>query len=168
MLMKASLKAVVLAAVAIALAGVAAVRASQPVPLPDFEVTSLEGTPIQSRSGLPASGKWLMVYVHPNCKPCDKLLSLVKQEEHPGLPPVMVIIVGGVDQATAAATRAKLKDLTDAQWYTDKSGKAWAALKMSGVPMVFGVRDKTIEWSLSGVLSSDAQVTSILASWTAE
>jgi hypothetical protein len=80
----------------------------------------------------------------------------------------MVIIAGGVDRAVASATRAKLRDLADAQWYTDQPGTAWAALKMSGVPMVFGVRDKTIEWSLSGVLPSDAQVKSILASWAAE
>jgi hypothetical protein len=95
-------------------------------------------------------------------------LSLVKNDAHPELPPRMVIIAGGFDGPGATVERGKFKDLADAQWFTDRPGKAWVALKMSGVPMVFGVRDQAIEWSLSGVLPSDAQVRSILASWVAE
>ena len=167
--MKPRLRIVVFAAaVAAALAGAVAVRASQPVPLPEFEIAQLDGTPVQSQSGLPSSGKWLIVYVRPNCAPCDRLLNLIKKDAHPGLPSKMVVIAGGLDGLAATEARARFKELADAQWYTDRPGKAWVALKVFGVPMVFGVRDRTIEWSLSGVLPSDAQVKSILASWAAE
>lgn len=159
--------AVVAAAAAVAVIG-AALHASEPVPLPDFEINRLDGTAIQSRSGLPSTGKWLMVYVQPNCKPCEKLLSLVKRDEHPEIAPRLVIVAGGIDGAATSRMRDKLTDLTDAQWYVDRSRKAWVPLKMTGAPMVFGVRDMTIEWSLSGVLPSDGQVKSILASWVAE
>jgi hypothetical protein len=153
--------------VGIVLMGLAAVRANQATPLPDLALMNLEGTALKGQTELP-SGKWLLVYVQPNCRPCDRLLNLVKQDENPGLASRMVIVAGGVDRATAAAARDKLRDLADARWYTDQSGKASAALKMSGVPMVFGVRDKMIEWRLSGVLPADSKVKSILASWVAE
>jgi hypothetical protein len=165
---QARLRIVVFAVAAAALAGVLGVGATQPVPLPEFEVAQLDGTPVQSHTGLPSSGKWLIVYVQPNCRPCDRLLNLVKMDAHPELPPRMVIIAGGLEGPGATVERSKFKDLADAQWYTDRPGKAWVALKMSGAPMVFGVRDKAIEWSLSGVLPSDEHVRSILASWVAE
>jgi len=144
-----------------ALAGISA------MPLPEFELTKLDGTVIHSSAELPSEGKWLLVYVQANCRPCDRLLDLVKQDEHPELPWKMVIVAGG-DRASANGIRDKRADLADAQWYADPSRQAWWALRMSGAPMVFGVRDKTIQWSLSGILKSDNDVKSILASWAAE
>jgi len=156
------------AALTAALSGGAALGARQPIALPDFELTGLDGEPIGSRSGLPSTGKWLIVVVQPNCRPCDTLLRVVKQEEHPQLPPRMVIIAGNTDGAGVTRMRDTLTDLAGAHWYADPSRKASISLKVSGVPMVFGVRNTTIEWSLSGGLPSDAQVKSILASWAAE
>lgn len=160
--MKTMFAAIVLAAFA---AGAA--RAQGRALLPDFALTRLDGTVVQSSAEFPAEGKWLLVYVQANCRPCDRLLSLVKQDDHPELPFRMVIIAGG-GLDTASGMRDKRTDLAGAQWYADESREAWASLHMAGAPMVFGVRDKTIQWSLSGMLKSDNDVKSILASWAAE
>ena len=137
------------------------------MPLPDFELTRLDGQVIRSSAEMPGDGKWLLIYVQRNCRPCDRLLNLVKQDEHPELVWRMVIINGGA-RAGATAMRDKRADIADAQWYADESRKAWTALRMTGAPVVFGVRDKTIQWSLSGMLKSDAEVKSVLSSWASE
>ena len=135
--------------------------------LSDFPLTRLDGTVVRSGAALPGEGKWLLVYVQANCRPCDRLLSLVKQDDHPELPLRMVIVTGGA-RDTASGMRDKRVDLAAAQWYADETREAWTALHMAGAPMVFGVRDQTIQWSLSGMLKSDSDVKSILASWAAE
>ena len=165
--MRTTLTAVTLMALIGLFMGAAAHAANTSTPLADFELTKLDGTVIHSSAELPSDGKWLLVYVQANCRPCDRLLNLVKQDEHPELPWKMVIIAGGA-RAVASGMRQKRADLDGAQWYADESRQAWVSLRMSGAPMVFGVRDKTIQWSLSGVLKSDGDVKSILASWAAE
>jgi len=116
--------------------------------LSDFPLTRLDGTVVRSGAALPGEGKWLLVYVQANCRR-------------------MVIVTGGA-RDTASGMRDKRVDLAAAQWYADESREAWTALHMAGAPMVFGVRDQTIQWSLSGMLKSDSDVKSILASWAAE
>lgn len=165
--MKPMVKACVVSLVVAALFAVVPMQASDRMVLPKFELTRLDGIAVQSEVSLPADGKWLLVYVSANCASCERLLTLVKTEEHPELPWKMVIIVGG-DAARASRVRATAKDLNDAEWYADPSSKALAALKLSGVPVVLGVRDTTIEWSLSGVLAREAEVKSILASWVTD
>ena len=162
-MIKIALTAVMLAA----LVGGAARAQGRAEPLPDFALTRLDGTVVRSGTELPGEGKWLLVYVQANCRPCDRLLSLVKHDEHPALPFRMVIIAGGAREGVSGM-RDKRGDLANALWYADESREAWTSLHMSGTPMVFGVRDKTIQWSLSGMLKSDSDVKSILASWAAE
>jgi hypothetical protein len=154
----------VVVGIALAVLG-ASIHASEPVPLPKFALKTLDGVSVQSASALPAEGKWLLVYVQANCRPCDRLLSLVKTNEHPEIPPKMIIVVSRVGSEAAAGMRAKYANLADATWYIDDPGDAWTALKMTGVPMVFAVQGKTVRWSLSGVLPSEDRVKSILASW---
>src|SRR5262245_12376492 len=149
---------------------VTALRASTPgtaapIPFPDVELTRLDGVVIRSTGEIPAEGKWLVVYVQPNCRPCDALLRLVKEPQHPGLPPRMIVIVGGVGAAEAGRMRQMMVDLAGASWYADPARGMGSALQLTGAPMIFGVRDLTIDWSLSGGLPSPGDVTSILTGW---
>lgn len=168
-LMKSRLAVAAMAAAVLALGATAGrVRAAGPSPLPDFELTQLDGRTIPSRTAVPTQGKWLLVYVQARCAPCDRLLGLIKLDQYPFLPSRMLIVQGGASAADTILARQKFGDLETAQWYADGSRSAWTALQMSGVPMVFGMRDNVIEWSISGVFPSGDELKTILSSWVAE
>ena len=164
-----NVKMAVLAASVVVLAGgTGGARAAGPSQLPDLELTNLDGSTIRTAAAMPMQGKWLLVYVRPNCAPCDALLGLVKKEEHPDLPQRMVIIEGGATPTDTGAARRQFKELSEARWYADETSKAWTALELSGVPMVLGMNDGMIQWSLGGTNPPKADLKSILASWVGE
>ena len=140
---------------------------SERIALPKMELGTADGTPAQSESVLPTTGKWLLAYVQPNCVPCGRLLNLLDKPDHPEIAPKLVIVFAG-SREQLTASRGPLKNLAAAQWYSDASGNVWTALKLSGVPVVFGIEDRTIQWSLSGVVQSDDQIRSVLSSWVSE
>lgn len=159
----------VLAASVVALAtGTEGAPPAAPSRLPDFELTTLDGGATRTAAAVPGQGKWLIVYVQPNCAPCDALLGLIKRDEHPDLPARMVIIDGGASAVSAGEARRQFAELSDARWYADTTGVGWTALDMSGAPMVFGMNDGMIQWRLSGMNPPKADVKSILASWVRE
>lgn len=137
--------------------------AVEPVPLPDFQVTSADGLTVKS-SALPSQGNWLIIYVQPRSQFSDNLLKLLKRDQYPGLEQHAVIIVGGsVDDLKSMQSR--FTELSQASWYADTDKSAFNLLKLHGAPMVLGVKQKTIAWSLSGVLSDVNVARSILNTW---
>src|SRR5215471_17028099 len=58
--------------------------AIQPTPLPDFELSTLDGQTVKS-SDLPSQGHWLLIYVQSNHQFSDRLLKLLKREDFPGI-----------------------------------------------------------------------------------
>ena len=53
----------------------------------------------------------------------------------------------------------------DAAWYADPDGAARRALRLTGVPVVLGLRDRSIQWTLSGGVADHRTLRSILGSW---
>lgn len=134
-------------------------------PLPSFQVTNLDGQPVQSAQ-LSAKNQWLLVYVQPNCRPCAELFkAFQKKEAQPDLSDKVIVVVGGgtVEQAKALAQRTPW--IPQASWYADPTKAAAPALKVKGAPVVFGVRQGNIEWDLSGVLADEKSLKSILDTW---
>jgi hypothetical protein len=156
-----------LAAAAALFLGGGAVGASAPTPLPDLLLETLDGAAVHGNAEFPTHGKWLIVYVQSSCRPCDTLLNSVKIKDDPSVPANMVVVVGG-GASEARAIRNQMPDLAGAHWYTDHPHNAWGALNIAGVPMVFGVKDRTIQWSLTGVPPRGGNLKSILGSWVTE
>src|SRR5882724_743617 len=128
--------------------------------VPSFGLTAADGHTVQSDQ-MPHQGKWLLIYVQPHCGPCDALLNLVKKEQLAGAPEQVLVVVGGtLDDVSAVQHR--FPDLAAVSWYADPNKSAFTELKLQGVPVVLGVRQDTIEWSVAGILGDDAHFKSII------
>jgi hypothetical protein len=137
--------------------------ALDPVPLPDLLLTSINNLPIKT-ADLPSKGNWVLVYVQPKSQFSDNLLKLFKREQYPGLEQHAIIVVGGsIDDLKSV--KSKYAELDQATWYADTNKSAFTQLKLHGVPVVLGVKQQTIEWSLNGVLSDINVAKSIVNSW---
>jgi hypothetical protein len=153
----------ILAGVIVALSLATVAGAVDPVPLPDMQLTSIDNQPIKT-ADLPSKGNWVLIYVQPKSQFSDNLLKLFKREQYPGLEQHAVIIVGGsVDDLKSV--KSKYAELDQATWYADTTKNAFTQLKLHGVPVVLGVKQQTIEWSLNGVLSDVSVAKSIVNSW---
>ena len=149
---------------AILVCAIATVTGIERMPLPSFSVTTADGRTVTTDQ-LIRPGKWLLIYLQPNCPSCEAILRMIKKDEHPLVPPQLVVVVGA---ATAEAVRAgsvQFPDLAEARWFADPTRSAIGPLRIVGAPVIFGVNRGTIEWSLYGVLSDSADVKSVLASW---
>ena len=137
------------------------VSAASPRPLPAFEVVSTDGAAVQS-AGLARTGHWLLVYVSPDSTPSRAFLASLAKARPTGAGTV-VVVAGKADEArTLAARHASLRD---AAWYADPQRQAQAALEVTGVPVVFGMRDGVIEWSAAGKVGDEGTLRGIVASW---
>jgi len=153
----------ILAGIIVVLCLVSLAGAVDPVPLPALQLTSADGQPIQN-TDLPSKGNWLLIYVQPKSQFSDNLLRLFKREQYPSLEQHAVVVVGGtVDDLKAV--KAKYPELDQATWYADTTKGAYTQLKLHGVPVVLGIKQQTIEWSLNGVLADVNVAKSIVNSW---
>jgi hypothetical protein len=75
-----------------------------------------------------------------------------------------VVIVGG-SLDDLKSTQSKYPDLSEASWYADTDKSAYAQLQLHGAPVVLGVRQQTIQWSLNGVLPDTNVSRSVLNTW---
>jgi hypothetical protein len=151
-------------AVAVAVLCLMALAAAlDPVPIPELQLTSIDNLPIKT-SDLPSKGNWVLIYVQPKSQFSDNLLRQFKREQYPGLEQHAILLVGGgVDDLKAM--KAKYAELDQATWYADTTKTAFTQLKLHGVPVVLGVKQQTIEWSLNGVLSDVSVAKSIVNTW---
>lgn len=137
--------------------------AIQPAPLPSLLLTSAAGQTVKS-ADLPSQGNWVLIYIQPKSQFSDNLLRLMKRELYPNLEQHAVVIVGGsVDDLKN--TQSKYPDLSQASWYADTDKSAYGLLQLHGVPVVLGLKQQTIEWSLNGVLPDSNVSRSVLNTW---
>jgi hypothetical protein len=137
-------------------------RAAEPRMLPALNVTTLEGVSVESQT-IVKPERWLLVYVRPQSGPSRSLLAALEKAR--GATPATVAIVVGGDRAAANALAGDFPGLTLASWYVDARGEAFRALALTGVPVVLGMREGGIEWSLAGVVPDRKTLPSVLASW---
>jgi hypothetical protein len=136
-----------------------------PMPMPDFQVARSDGTTI-STTQIPQSGKWFVIYTKQNCASCDRFLRIFSKTEIPDLPSHMVIVVSGAPTDKLGDYAGKFRDLAEALWYADPSERGMSPLQIKGMPVIFGVHDNTLAWSIMGVPSGDtARLKAILKSW---
>jgi hypothetical protein len=140
-----------------------AAMAIEPVPLPDIQLTAADGSTVKS-SALPTTGNWLLIYIQPRNQFSDNLLRLLKKDQYPTLAAHAVIIVGGSTDDLKTA-QARFPDLASATWYADTNRSAFSLMQLTGTPMILGIKQRTISWSLSGILSDVNVAKSILNTW---
>jgi len=154
-------------AAAVALLLAVQVWAANPFPMamPDFQIARPDGTTV-STTQIPQTGKWFLIYTKQNCAGCDRFLRLFGKAENQLLPSHIAIVVSGATPDRITETAGKFPDLADATWYADPSQTGIPPLQIKGMPIIFGVNDSTLAWSIMGVPSSDtARLKAILKSW---
>jgi len=145
-------------------AATCATHAIERMALPSFTVTAVDGRTI-STNQLVRPGRWLLIYMQPNCAACEKILRMIKNDELPQVPARLAIVVGAATPEAVRAGSAQFPDLSVAGWYADPARAAIGPLRLAGAPVIFGIDGGTIEWSLYGVLSDSGDLKSVLASW---
>jgi hypothetical protein len=134
-------------------------------PMPEFTVNAPDGAAVASAQLTPTA-QYVLMYVAPNCRPCDRLLALLKDTDLPQLPSRVVIIVRGDAASGAAYIRSHVPaEAGQVMWYADPDGQASKALRLTGTPVLIGVRGPQIIWSVSGVLNDASTVQSVVGSW---
>jgi hypothetical protein len=133
-------------------------------PLPDVELVRPGGGKVRTAE-LAREGTWLLLYVQPDCRACERILKSANPETHPELADRVVIVVGSMRPERVEAIAHEFAALPAKAWLADPGKEAFKSLRLPGVPVVIGLRGSTMEWSLSGVIADDAAAESILTSW---
>jgi hypothetical protein len=142
-------------------------RATQIVPLPNFDVQALDGSAVHS-DNWPLQGKWLIIYVEPRCQPCVALLGRLNKQDFPQLPAWTIIIGGGMRPAEVTVLQRRFPDLASAQWFADPARNSSAGLKLQGAPATLGVQNRNVQWTMSGILPDPKHFQSALNTWCAQ
>jgi hypothetical protein len=137
-------------------------------PLPAFRVYGADGQAVFSAQ-LPVPDQWLLIFVAPGCRSCDLLLASLKSWESPQLLQHTIIIVGGpTASAQSYIQRVLPPEVSAIPWYADAGGEAWAALGLTGTPVLVGVNKHMIQWAISGVLNDPAALESVVKTWVSQ
>lgn len=147
--MKMTIRLFMIAAVAGLLAPASAGAADRP--LPDFAVSSSDAGTVSS-ADLGDGNHWLLIYMRPDCAPCDAVAYLWTDADAPSPPSRVRVIVGGASPATLARVRASYPMLSDATWYADANGEAARALGLTAAPVLLGMHGAAIAWTSQGLL----------------
>lgn len=141
------------------------VAATEKRPLPPFTVMLSDGTAIDSRE-LTVEPQYVLLYVRPDCRPCDRLLALVRNAKSAQFTSrVIVIVSGDADAGAAYVARHIPAEAGPLTWYADPQGAGYRALRLSGMPELIGVKNGQVMWSVAGVLNDAATVESVVRTW---
>ncbi len=132
--------------------------------LPAFDLIGMGGESLSSQT-LERSGRWLLLYVQPDCAPCRDALERLSGKGKPLSADRIAVVVGGAEPAAAQRLAMAFPSLAGATWYADPTYRVRAVLKLPGAPVALGIRDLTLEWTMVGVLRDRVHMSSILRSW---
>ena len=161
-----TIAAPLLLALVAATSGRAEMQVAQPqaIALPDIPIMGVNGTASSTSKALPSQGRWLLIHVQPNCAPCDALLARIEADA-PSVVPRLVIVVAKANAAELARVSSAFELLGAAAWYSDESGAMSASLQIQEAPVVLAMNDRSIQWTLAGVLSGSQRLRDVLTGW---
>jgi hypothetical protein len=143
----------------------AALTAFEERPLPPFTVTSAAGAPVAS-SALSGESRWVMLYVTPDCRSCTRVLRALKDWQSERLIARTVVVVRGrADQAAPYIAQQLPPEVAAIRWHADEEGQAWRALELKGTPVLMGIDNGKIKWTLAGVLNDPKALESVVRTW---
>jgi len=153
------------AVITIAAVLTAAAASAQDRAVPEFIVRNSADQEVAS-SVMSAQPKWLLVYVSPDCRPCNTLLRALPKWQSAELMVRVVLVVSGKHaDAKAWIEKSLPADMQSLTWYADPDRQAARALELTGAPVLMGVRNGNLEWQLGGVLSNPSALESVVRSW---
>ena len=120
--------------------------------LPSFDVTAGDGATTQSAQ-IARSGKWLLVFVKPNCPQCEKLLATLESAATQEGSRVAIIVKAPTANALAEL-KAKYPKIANAAWYADVHASAARSLEVPASPTTLGMRGSQVAWRLTGAVSA--------------
>ncbi len=120
--------------------------------LPDFDVTAMDGS-VTHTAQIVRNGKWLLVFVRPNCSPCTSLLSALDAASTQDGARIAVIVKATTPNILASL-KAQYPHIPNAAWYADVHSKAASSLTVPASPTTLGMRQGTIAWRLTGAVAS--------------
>ena len=143
----------------------AGVAGAERRPLPAFTVTSPAGAAVAS-AALSGQERWVLIYVSPDCRSCNRLLASLKEWQSPQLTSRTVVIVRGPSAAAAAYVTEQLPaEVAAIARYADEGDAAWQALSLKGTPVLIGVERGEIDWTIGGVLNDPKALESVVRKW---
>ena len=98
------------------------------------------------------------------CAPCEALLLRIQTDAR-AIAPRLVIVVSGSAPADAIKMMAGFAGLEPAAWFADQPGALSATLHIAEMPQVLAMNDRSIQWTLEGVLSGTQQLRDVLTGW---
>ena len=134
-------------------------------PLPSLDLIAPNGSQTQTAQLPIASGKWIFIYVRPHHRASEELLTRLSGPRYAGVPERTVIVVAGVRAEGLASFQSDYRELAGALWYADPVKMTGAALKLSSAPLILGVDDRDVMWSLNGLPHDAAWMRSLFRSW---
>jgi hypothetical protein len=133
--------------------------------LPFLELTAPDGS-VTVANRLPITGgKWLFIYLRPNHRLTTQLLGRMNENGYEGVPAHTVIVAGSIAASKLKELVARYPQLTAALLYADSSGKVASELNVAGPPIVLGLNNGKIAWTLSGFPSDPRAMRSLFAGW---
>lgn len=133
--------------------------------LPSFHLISRTGV-VTSDTVLPATGKWLLVYVVPGSAPSDRLIqSLGESWSADTAARIVLIVSGDAEKAHAYLADKGSAALAAGTWYADPASEAWTALGFQGTLAVAGVAGNKVDWKIDGVIQDPDVVAPALRAW---
>lgn len=157
-----ALRVLLCAALVFALAG--SPHAITRGPLPQFALSQADGAAVHSDQ-LVRPGTWVIVYVTPECAACRALLNAIDKSETRRQPSSIVVVVAAARAADLQIEASRYADHDDVVWLADMANAMPQQLATSGAPTIIGLRGRTIEWSVAGVLTNDTELMSIIGAW---
>lgn len=134
-------------------------------PLPAFAVTSPAGVALPGTT-LSTQPRWVLMYVSPGCRSCDRLLQSLKDWQSPQITSRTVVIVRGTSLEAAAYIAEHLPPESGAvAWYADEGSQAWQALGLKSTPALIGVERGEIDWTIGGVLNDPKALELVIRKW---
>lgn len=141
-----------LAMMAIICVAAAIAEAAAPGALPAFDVTSSDGSTVQSAQ-IARNGKWLLIFVKPNCPQCETVLSSLDSESTQDGSRVAIIVKSPSANALAQL-KARYPRIPGAAWYADVHAGAASSLQVPASPTTLGMRGSTVAWRLTGAVTA--------------
>jgi hypothetical protein len=135
-------------------------------PMPAFSVTRAADGGAVASSDLIAAPQYVLMYLAPGCRPCDSLLALASDPQVAQFASRAVILVrADAKRAGDYVAQGIAPNAASVTWYADADDQAFKALRLTGTPVLIGVRQGRIIWSISGVLNDASTVQSVVRTW---
>ncbi len=140
-------------------------HATERMPVPDITLVDRHGAARQAPA-VARAGTWLLVVAEPGCTSCDVMLDAATAAASEAGGGVIVVLAGGAAADIEAASQ-RWPALAETSWFLADRTTVTEVFRLTTRGAIVGVRDGTVEWSLSGVITNPADLRTLCGAWLA-